>query len=582
MKLKIFSATALIAAATVLIVFSQMKSKPFAAAEDFPGKALVYIQIADLPALIKLWNESKFKEKYLASDNYKDFANNHLGRKLASRWREFSDAAGFSIDLEALSGIAGNRASLAVYDVGKLEFVFIAPVSDEIFAATGFARNRGKFTEETFADGTVIYRAAVEADRGRQKQELIFTQANGRFILATSEKLVAQTLDNITGGGKSKNRLIDEPLFKTLSEKIQPRAATVWVDQTALNDDYYFKHYWLMSDVSDLKNMRAGIFDFEIGAAKLVERRSFLLDKAADISPVESADAEKLSAYLPPDAPFYRLQAGGRKAVGEAVEKTFFAVPQETENMRRRSYSNYSPLDDGDYSGGGYDSLSGKFDESIDETDDDGAVERSEIEIDFPKILQTANPRAVLTFIQPQTLAAPMFVKFRRAAVVSLASPKSFDRENFESAIARKLSAQTLIAAPNARLDWETKSENAFVSRELKLPMLGWSVNYALTGGELIVANDAEFLRQILNAPNLSPIKRQNLSPFTSLSVINFGEKQDAFVNVFGALRERKQADDFFTENIASLLDAAAQIKRIEIKEDYSRGAPNEEITFDF
>ena len=49
--------------------------------------------------------------------------------------------------------------------------------------------------EETLENGTIVYRAKVEADRGRQKQELIFTNAKGRFVLATSEKLLAQTLE---------------------------------------------------------------------------------------------------------------------------------------------------------------------------------------------------------------------------------------------------------------------------------------------------------------------------------------------------------------------------------------------------
>ncbi len=199
MKLKFFW-TIFVVALVAVFIRSQTNKHAFAPAADFPREAVLYVQIADLPALIKLWNESEFKGKYLESANFRDFQNRHLGRKLASRWQEFSDAAGFPIDLEMLGKLTGNQAALAIYDVGKLEFVFIAPVSDEVFAATKFAANREKFTEETLDHGTTIYRATVEADRGRQKQELIFTQLKGRFILATSEKLLAQTLNNIKGG----------------------------------------------------------------------------------------------------------------------------------------------------------------------------------------------------------------------------------------------------------------------------------------------------------------------------------------------------------------------------------------------
>jgi len=580
MKLKIFIAVTLIAAA-VLLVFSQIKPQAFAPAADFPRQALIYAQIADLPAFIKLWNESELKEKYQESENFRDFKNNHLGIKLASRGQEFSDAAGFPIDLDVLSKLAGNQASLALYDVGKLEFVFIAPVSDEVFAVTKFAQSRDKFTEETLSDGSTIYRAAVEADRGRQKQELIFTQAKGRFILTTSEKLIIQTLKNINGDG-AKNRLIDDPAFKFLSEKIESHAATVWVNQTALNDDYYFKHYWLMSDVADLKNIRAGIFDFEIGTEKIIERRKFLLDKAVDSSPVEISDAEKTLTFLPSDIPFYRLQSGNPKTINEAIEKTIFSPPLETNKKSRKYNSAYSTFNSYDYSNVSYDSLGGKFDETIDETEDDNKVESREIEIEFSKILKASNPQTILTFTKPQILPAPMFVEFQRATIFHLASPKSFDRENFETAMAQKLSAQVLIDAPDIKLNWESKSENTKTWRELKLPKLEWNISYAIIGNELIVANDSDFLCRILTDTHSAQIEKQTLSPFTSLSVINLGEKENDYNRIFGEISRKEQNDGFFIGSITSLLDAISRVKRIEVKENHSQNTLDEEITFNF
>ena len=37
-----------------------------------------------------------------------------------------------------------------------------------------------------------------------------------------------------------------------------------------------FKHYWLMQNVAELKNVRAGIFDLERQESKWIERREFL------------------------------------------------------------------------------------------------------------------------------------------------------------------------------------------------------------------------------------------------------------------------------------------------------------------
>ena len=62
MKLKIFICAVAVFAVS-LIAYSQLKTEAFAPAGDFPRGALVYVQIEDLPALIKLWNESEIKKK---------------------------------------------------------------------------------------------------------------------------------------------------------------------------------------------------------------------------------------------------------------------------------------------------------------------------------------------------------------------------------------------------------------------------------------------------------------------------------------------------------------------------------------
>ncbi len=577
MKLKFFISS-LVVASIALAVYSASRQSAFKPAEDFPRGALVYVQIADLPALLKFWNESDFKRNYAESENFKSFKNRHLGLKLASRWEEFSAASGFPIDLETVGGLADNRAAVAIYDIGKLEFVFIAPVSDELFAATKFAQNQNNFEEQTLDDGTIIYRAKVEADRGRQKQELIFAGVKGRFVLATSEKLLAQTLSNI-GGKQAKNRLADEPLFAALSEQIEPRLATVWVNQTALNADYHFKRYWLMPNHENLKNIHAGIFDFSIEEGKFVERRRFLLDKAVDASPIERAQAAETLSLLPADVPFYRLRKAGKKTLDEAVRNTIFdrrEREEKPEDNRRFYGSSFS--DSSDSSGGDYDYLSEKFDETIDETDEQETVQKREMVQDFSKFFQPANAQAILTFTEPKVLPAPLFVRFDRAAIFHLASTGDFNRAAFEAAISKEFSEETTISAAGVPLKWETKNENGAMRRELRLPMLGISACYAVRGSELILTNDAEFLRAILENQNSQTIEKSD-APFTELTVLNLDRKENAYTSVFAELAEKDAADDFFTGNVASLIDSAAGVKKIEIKTNSSHNVLEQVVT---
>lgn len=579
MKVKILIIAALIAVAA-FIALSQIKAKAFAPARDFPRGALVYVQINDLPALIKLCNESKFMEKYAASENFARFQNNHLGRKLASRWKEFGDASGFSFDSKTISGLAENKAAIALYDIGKLEFVFIAPMSEEIFAATKFLQNREKFTGETIDGETKIYRVSVEADRGRQRQELIFTNLKGRFVLATSEKLIVQTLRNIDNR-ETKNRLSDEPAFASLSEKISPHTAAVWVDQSALNTDYYFRRYWLMSDISDLENIRAGIFDFEIQQEKIVERRKFLLNKAESFSRIKTPVAEKLLSNLPADVPFYHLQTAGGETIYRAVRETIFDRAAIRENVARKDSHRYSfdDFDDDDWRD--YSFLSEKYDEIINDAGEDETTEKAESAFDFSKPFQAARPQAVLTFSEPEVSPAPRFIEFRRAAIFHLASPELFNQNEFETEIARMFAGQTMILAPDAKFVWETKSENGLKRRELNLPMLGWNASYVLRGSEIILTNRADFSSEISIAEN-EKSTRKIAESLTELTALDMTRKESAFDVIFAELTEKKIAGDFFTGNIASLLEVMSEVEKIEVARRYSPNLLEEEVVASF
>ena len=580
MKIKFLIVVFAIVAAA-LIAFSQIKNEPFAPAGDFPRGALVYAQINDLPAFVKFWNESKFKDKYLASENFKEFQNRHLGRKLASRWAEFNAASGFPIDLETAASLTETRAAIAVYDIGKLEFVFITPVSSEVFAATKFFQNRSKFAEETLDDGTIVYRAAVEADRGRQRQELIFANAGGRFVLATSEKLLAQTLNNIKGG-HGKNRLSDEPAFAELSGKIEPHNIVVWINQSALNDDYYFNRYWLMSEIRELANIRAGIFDFEIQEKKIIERRKFTLDKKVVIPAFNNAQAAELLSFTPENIPFYRLRSATPATIDEAVENTIFSRRKDVEKPAENHRDYYSPFDDYDgYSGDDYDNLSGKFDEFINETDEAETIESGVAETNFSSLLKSPATRRILAFSEPKVLPAPLFARFDRAAVFDLAAPDEFDRQAFETEIVRRLAAQTMISAPEAKLNWETKTENDSLRRVLKLPATGIEVCYAMRDKQLILTNDEEFLRKITSQKN--PVEMADYeTPMTALTVVNLNQKKEAFDSIFAELSKNEAADDFFTGNVESLLDSISEVGVIEIRENYSGNFYEEELIMHF
>lgn len=580
MKLKVLIVI-LVISVMALIVLSQIKRKAFALAEDFPREALVYVQVSNLPAFIRLWNESQFKEKYTKSENFAEFQDSHLGLKLASRWEEFNSATGFPIDLGVLSELSETSASIAIYDIGKLDFVFIAPVQEGFFAATKFVQDKDKFEEQTLDDGTILHRAKVEADRGRQKQEIIFTYVKGRFILTTSEKLLVKTLANIYGAA-AKNNLSSEPSFKSLSEKAEPHLVTVWVNQTALNDDYYFKHYWLMPEAEKLKNIRAGIFDLSMDDGKLIERRTFLLDQKVNQTALETARVEKSLAYLPANIPFYHLQTATDEAINTVVQDTIFDRQVTPATRSESNHQYYFSNDFDDYQEQNYSYLNGKFDEAIDESDDNETItETNKTKTDFLNLLKSANPQTVLTFTEPRLLPAPLFAEFRRATVFSLESPANFNQALFESSLESALSAQLLISSSNAKLKWETKSENDVIWREINVPMLGWSACYTTLGNELILANNTSFLREVMVSRN-SQEHEKLILPLYELTVLNLDQRENAYDQIFARFVKEKKTDNFFMGNITSLLDSASAIKRIEVKRSYWQNFLSEVVIINF
>ena len=350
MKLKLSIVFIIIGA--IVFAYSQGENKPFAQAEDFPREALVYAQFSDLSAFIKSWNETELAKNILESYNYAEYTNRHLGIKISERLQNFNYAIGFSIDAEILSGVTETRAAIAIYDIGKIDVVFIAPVSDEIFTATKFFQNKGKFEEYELEDGNKFYAIEVEVDRKRQKQNIVFANVKGRFILATNQKLLFQTIAVIEG--KSANSsLADEPLFTNLTKKIAPHQATVWVNQEKLNDDYYFKNYWLAGNLDELKNFRAGMFDLEMSEGVWTERREFLLkeNREKTAGKISVKEANDLRANLPENIPFYKTFSALNKpeVSSKLIKETLFDRFERDNKSSNTNSWNRARYSDGDY-----------------------------------------------------------------------------------------------------------------------------------------------------------------------------------------------------------------------------------------
>jgi hypothetical protein len=598
---------------------SKKSASAYPLAVDLPRGALLYAQFSDLPALVKRWHESKLKERYLASTNFQQFQSRHLALKLIERWEEFNNALGFPLDSLAVGEAAENRAALAVYDIGRLEMVFIAPLGEGKLAATKFFQSADQFQETELPDGTIYYSRDVDADGGRRQQKFTFASLRGRLVVATSEPLLLRTLANISNTGRN-DRLSDDTAFKTLSAEVSPHFVTVWMNQAKLNDDWYFKHYWVMRNVEQLKNIRACMLDLELRDDRWIEHRNFLLNgQTATSSPVPAEAAKRIYSFIPDDAPYFKLRALD-EAVGAAslVRDTFMErLPDEGRkagpNWNWQSYddSDFYPAGESEGAGDGdHYSLNPNYDSLIDDPVDAKVEDQNELahgrlrretERKFVAGLQAsiaaARPSYAATTTSPQDFNGPLFVEFRRGAVLTLQSPENLNRQAFESEIGGLAESRLMINGSSAGLHWADGRCGAQPCRLLTFPMLGWTLGYALRGPELVLANSPEMLQAMLDANSAArSLDASSSLSFHDLTVIRFDRREQAFDSLMRKLdaprvkayweerRKKDQSDaagpsqEFFSGNIASLLDVAAPVREIRIRRNLLPSRLREEV----
>lgn len=594
----------LILTCVALIVYARStrtSRNAYSLAGDLPRGALVYAQFENLPDLIKQWEQSQLKDRYLKSTNYEQLQHRHLALKLISRWEEFNNALGFPLELASLGSSTDGAAAVAVYDIGQLDLLFVAPISEEKVALSQFLTSKDQFEAAETPDGTPYYSQTVQADRGRQKQVLAFTTLKGRFLLGTNEKLFLRAIANIKKRG-TKDSLADDPSFKTLSQKVNPHFATIWVDQSRLNADYYFKHYWLMRNVAELKNIRAGIFDLERQQSKWIERREFLTTGPAERSSsgIAAAELRQLYSRLPEDAPFVRLRSlvNNPTLSGQIIRDTLFDSPVEQAGSNRSwSWDSYSsddfyPVTEDDYdSYDRYSYLDGSYDKTIDDPYDARVSERvepgrnplaAELEHQFlsglQNVLSPARPSAVAVATTPHATKGPLFVEFRRVAVLNLQAPGNLRRELLEQTIAQGAQGRLTVVSSAAQPKWESRTDAGLAWRSLQLPMLGWEISYALKDNMLIISNSNESMKAVLEAPQKNQLSNVS-AEIDDLTIIRLDRRQESFDDIVNVLANPdKGSQEFFSGDISSLLTVASDVSRIEIKRKSQGNNLHEEV----
>jgi len=268
-----------------------------------PSGALLYLRAKDFSSLQADWSKSPQKQSWMGSSNYEVFSRSRLLLRLKDAGKQFSAAAGLPPDMNFLSQVAGNESAVALYDIGKLQFIYITRLPSANGMQNQLWQTRAKF-ETRSAGGTTFY---LRRDPESQR-EVEFAISGDHLLLATREDLMAGALQLMAGG---KDPTIEsEPWFARSVAAAGPAGDLRMVlNLDKIVPSPYFRSYWVQQNISDMKSYSAAVSDLFRSGKEYREER-VLLKKAAEVGPAsEPGDGVADLVRLVPDgAGFYQAR----------------------------------------------------------------------------------------------------------------------------------------------------------------------------------------------------------------------------------------------------------------------------------
>ena len=267
-----------------------------------PDGALLYLEAKDFRSVLNDWNASEEKRAWLAGDNYAAFSRSRLFERLSQAQDEFSTTASVPADSNLLMQVAGDQSSLALYDIGNLQFVYITRMDEVRAEATPLWQVREKFEQRQEGEDHFFVREDQQSSR-----TAAFAIHKGWLILGTRADLVAGVLDRLDGQGA--HSLTDESWYADAVKQAAraPGDLRMVLNLEKIVPSPYFRSYWVQRNITEMKQYRAALCDLDRGGKEYRESRVLL--RAPDSTAKASGDVAPLLALAPVDAAFASAQA---------------------------------------------------------------------------------------------------------------------------------------------------------------------------------------------------------------------------------------------------------------------------------
>jgi hypothetical protein len=505
-----------------------------------PTGALLYLQAKDFSSLLSDWDKSGEKQVWLKSNNYEVFSRSRLFLRLKDASTEFSTAAGIPADTNLLRQVAGQQSALAIFDIGKLEFLYVTRLPSANSMQSALWQTRSRFETRSAGGATFFLRRDPESGR-----EVAFAVAGDYLILATREDLLAGALQLLAGGDA---RSIETEPWWSRSVAAAPAEGDLRMvlNLEKIVPSPYFRSYWVQQYITDMKQYSAAISDLIRSGKEYREERVLLRkppatgDTSGSGGPAGVADILRL---VPAQAGVYEAKANPTPADCLALIETKILAPHLGPGVAEKLAPEVQLT-------------GGETGSSTDlETRIDQPPMKASVTVDSAAPLQdllAGNQVSAVLQIQSTELDKDgVFVRIHSAVVLLGQSDWN------ESAVRSSLVDFVRPSFTTGLLGVEWQKNSGYI----ELNGL-WRLAGAARGKYLFISDDSGLLAALLANTN----QKSTLAPAVFVARFDHQREKENFGRLAGLLDKPTggagtgSAPDFFSENIGSLSLALAGV----------------------
>ena len=528
----------------------------------FPSGALLYLQARDFSSLLADWDSSDENRLWLKSNNYEVFSRSRLFLRLKDANTEFSKAAGVPTDANLLRQVAGKQSALAIFDIGKLEFLYITRLSSASSMQSTLWQTRSKFETRSAGGITFFLRRDPESER-----EVAFAVSGDYLLLATREDLLAGALQLMASGDA---RSIEaEPWW---SQSVATAGAEgdlrMVLNLEKIVPSPYFRSYWVQQNITDMKQYSAAISDLTLSGKEYREERVLLRkiaapgDTSEGAGPIGVADIVRL---IPAQVGVYEAKANPAPLDCLALLETKILAPHLGPGAAEKLAPQVE-LTNGET--GSSTDLETRIDQlpvKASVTDDTLAALRD---------LLTKSPVSAMLQVE-STEQDKDGVFIRSHSAVALLGQSEWNESAVRSALVDFV--RPSLTTGDLGVEWQ-KNEGYIELNGL------WTLSVAVRGRYLLISDNSALLTSMLANTN----QKTTLKPAVFAAGFDHQRERDNFVRLTGLLDKPEGSSgagstpNFFSDNIASLSSALASLSSEKIVVRDAGNKVSETVTYEW